>query len=250
MYQLLARRAIGRTESSHFGDFFPAQTILEPGPDISPAEQIYSNCRTTIPGAADHHVFFPAFFHLDTDTTTIESYASHDGRLLHKVPGSSVLNTADYGRWDGGCVFTHPNLVELPNGDWVLPYTGYTNPHKYPHGGETFNIGLAVWPRGRMVAIETIDSGGFTTPAFLAPGTRLRINAITKRVGSIQIEVADLEGNPIPGRSFQDNERITGDHFWTPVRWNSNETIGVQKKEPVVLRFRMNKARIYGLEFE
>jgi len=250
MYQLLARRAIGRTESADFRQFEPARTILEPGPEVPPTDQYYTNCRTSIPGAPDHHVFFPTVFHLDSDTTSVELYASYDGRLLHRIPGPPVLRTADYGQWDGGCIFAQPNLVELPDGSWALPYTGFPDPHKYPHGGATYNVGLAVWPKGRLVALEAQGEGAFTTPAILAAGTKLRINAVTKRVGYIRIEAANLSGKAIPGRSFQEAAPIKGDYFWGPVKWETTDNLGVQENEPVVLRFRMKMARLYGLEFE
>jgi len=60
MYQLYCRRAIGRTESRDFHSFAPAELIVEPGPMMPPTDQIYTNCRTTIPGAPDHHMMFPS----------------------------------------------------------------------------------------------------------------------------------------------------------------------------------------------
>jgi hypothetical protein len=250
MYQLLARRSIGRTENDVFNHFPPAQSILEPTPEMSPTDQIYTNCRTTIPGAPDQHVFFPTIFHLESDTTSVVFYGSYDGRLLHKLPGGPVLTTADYGQWDGGCVFAHPNLVELPDGSWALPYTGFPRPHKYPHANAPFDFGLAVWPKGRLVAICADDEGGFTTPAIMPPGTRVKINALTKRVGHVLVEAADLSGKPLPGRSFAEATPIKGDCFWTPVQWGSTEDLGVAADQPVVLRFRMKMAKFYGLEFE
>jgi hypothetical protein len=189
-------------------------------------------------------------FHLESDTTNVVLYGSYDGRSLHRIPGGPVLETADYGRWDGGCVFVQPNLVELPDGSWALPYVGYYSPHKYPDVEVQYDSGLAVWPKGRLVAIRADDEGGFTTPAFLAPGARLKINAVTRRVGSIKVEVADLDGNVIAGRSFDECKPLKGDHFWSPVQWEEAGDMGVRPGEPVVLRFRMKMARLYGLEFE
>jgi hypothetical protein len=250
MYQLQARRSIGRTESATFDHFPPAQTILEPTLDMAPSDQIYTNCRTTIPGAPDHHVFFPTVFHLASDTTSVEMYGSYDGRLLQRIPGGPVLETAGDGEWDGGCVFASPNLIEMPDGSWVLPYTGYDRPHKYPHANVPYEVGLAVWPKGRLVAIRADDVGGFTTPAFIAPGRRLRINALTERAGSIRVEVADLNGETIPGRSFDDCVDIRGDQYRTIVRWKTGDDLGVAAGEPVALRFRMTMASLYSLDFE
>jgi hypothetical protein len=148
-------------------------------------------------------------------------------------------------------VFASPNLVELPDGDWALPYTGYVYPHKYPRGAWGYDAGLAVWPKGRMVALEAKDHGEFTTVAVLAPGTKLRINAVTERAGQILVEVAGLDGKPIEGRTFADAVPIIGDQHRTVVTWKGGaDTIGIDAGKPVVFRFRMDKAKLYGLDFE
>ncbi|UCD27461.1 MAG: hypothetical protein JSV03_10080 [Planctomycetota bacterium] len=249
-HQFLGRRSIGRSESSNFREFPLSEVIIEPGCDMSPTDTYYTNCYTAIPGSPDHHLLFPAVYHQDRDTTSIELRASYDGKIWHRVPGSPVLKTAEFGAWDGGCIFTCPNLVELPNGDWALPYTGYVYPHKYPRGAWKYDVGLAIWPKGRLVALEAAEAGELTTAAMVAPGTRLRINAVTERAGSILVEAANLEGTPIPERSFGDAVPLIGDLFWTPVTWKGQEDLGVKEGEPVELRLRLNKAKVYGLQFE
>ena len=101
-----------------------------------------------------------------------------------------------------------------------------------------------------MIALEAPELGEFTTVAVLAPGTRLRVNAVTALAGYILIEAAGFDGTPLPGRSFADATPLEGDCFWEPVAWKSTNEIGVRAGEPVVLRFRMKMAKIYGLEFE
>ncbi len=250
MYQLYCRRAIGRTESGDFRAFDPAGVIVEPGPEMSPSDQIYTNCRTTIPGAPDHHLMFPTIFDLNSDTTRVEFMSSYDGRTWHRMPGGALLKTATFGQWDGGCVFASPNLVELPGGDWALPYTGYADPHKYPHGGVHYGIGLAIWPKGRLSAIVADDEGSFTTPPLIVPGKKLRMNAVAARNGHILVEAADLEGKPVDGRTFADAVAGMGDLHWTPVTWKEHADTGIQPGKPLVLRFRMKLAKIYGLQFE
>jgi hypothetical protein len=249
--QYMTRRAIGRTESTDFTKFPVSQTIIEPGPELPPTDTYYTNCFTTIPGAPDQRLMFPAIYHQDEDTTSIAMFASDDSQIWHRVPGPNVLDTAEeFGTWDGGCVFAAPNLIELPNGDWALPYTGYIYPHKYPRGAWGLDVGYALWPKGRLVALEAKERGQFSTVAILAPGAKLRINAVTARAGSILVEAAGLDGKPLPGRSFDDAVPIIGDQHRTIVKWNGADTHGVEVGKPIVLRFRMDKAKLYGLEFE
>jgi hypothetical protein len=219
--------------------------IFEPTPDMQPADVFYTNCRTSIPGAPDQHLMFPAVWHMDDDTTTITLLSSYDGRVWHRVPGPAVLGTAPFGQWDGGCIFADPNLVELPDGRFALPYAGYNVPHKYARAQWEFWPGYAVWPKGRIVALEAAERGEFTMLALMPPGRKLLINAITKRAGEIRVQV-----DGIAGRSLDDCDPIIGDQYRTPVTWKGKADLGHEEKKPIRLRFRMDKAQLFGLEFE
>ncbi|MBN1343811.1 MAG: hypothetical protein JXQ73_14100 [Phycisphaerae bacterium] len=246
----VARRSIGRTESDNFRDFPLSRIILEPGPSLLPSDTLYTNCKTTIPGAPDHHLLFPTVWHTSDDSCSVVVASSLDGKVWHYLPGEPVLETGPFGAFDGGCVFASPNLVELANGDFVLPYTGYIFPHKYPRGSWKFQTGYAVWPKGRLIALEAVDRGEFATVGVMPPGRKLRINALTKRAGSILVEVVGQNGQVDGDHSFGDCKTIIGDQHWTPVTWKGKDDLGFKEGEFIYLRFRMEKAQLFGLEFE
>lgn len=240
------RRAIGRSESNDFRQFPPSQLILETPPTMQPSEVLYTNCHTTIPGAPDQHVMFPAVWNASVnDTTRIVLASSHDGLNWHWVPGGDLLETAEHGQWNGGCVWASPNLIELPNGDWALPYSAHNIPHKYPRGQRKGGTGYAVWPKGRMVALEAPDQGQFTLITIINPGASLKVNAVSKRTGGIRVEVA---GDP--ERKFEKCDPLFGDRFWTPVSWQGKTDLGREKGKPVTLRFKLDQAELYGLQFD
>jgi hypothetical protein len=246
----MGRRAIGRTESKNFREFPLSQTIVETTPDMPPSDTYYTNGYTTIPGAPDHHLMFPTIWHQATDATTLTLFTSHDGKLWSKAPGPPILKTAEFGQWDGGSVFNAPYLLELPNGDWAMPYTGYIFPHKYPRGAWKYAVGLTVWPKGRLMALVADEKGEFATASIVAPGKTLRINAVTERAGSILVEAIDMNGKAMPGYKFDEAVPIVGDHFWTQVKWKGQEELGVEVGKPIAFRFRLDRAKIYGLEFK
>jgi hypothetical protein len=109
---------------------------------------------------------------------------------------------------------------------------------------------LAVWPGGRLIALEAPERGEFATVAIIPLGQKLFINALTQRAGSITIEAADIDGKPLPGRSFKDSIPVIGDHQKQQVRWKEHDNIGCSNGEGVILRFRMEKAKIFGLDFD
>ena len=244
------RRAIGRSESKDFKAFPLSEVIIEPGTDMKPTDSFYTNCRTAIPGAPDEHLMFPAMYHLSDDTTSIELHTSYDGKTWHRAPGGYILDVSTEGQWDSGCVFAVQSLVGLPNGTWVLPYVGFRYPHKFPRGAWSYDLGFMRWPKGRLMAIAAEDKGEFTTVAFVSPGDKLRINAVTRLAGGILIEACDFNGKPLAGHSFGDAVPIVGDHYRSLVTWKGHDTLGLKKGEPLVLRFRMDKAKIYALDFE
>jgi len=218
---------------------------------MPPSDLIYTNSYTTIPGAPDHHLMFPAIWHAAADdTTSIMLASSHDGKLWHFVPGGPVLETAPFGEWDGGCVFANVNLIELPDGAFALPYTGYIFPHKYPRGQLKYATGYALWPKGRLVALEAQDIGEFTTAQFFPPGRKMRINADVHRAGSIIVEVADQGYKTIEGRSFADCVPVIGDQFRTIVAWKNGDDLNHADGGAIMLRFKLDRAKLFGLEFE
>lgn len=242
----VGRRAIGRTESDDFRHFSPSRMILDPPPSMLPSETLYTNCYTTIPKAPGQHLMFPAVWNASIDDTTrIVMASSHDGQNWYWVPGGDILQTAEYGQWNGGCIWAEPNLIELPNGDWALPYSAHNVPHKYPRGQRKGGLGYAVWPKGRMIALEAVEHGQFTLMPIMNPGRALKINANTKRSGGVQVEVA---GDP--ERTFDKCKPLFGDLNWTTVTWGDKAEWGKQVGKPITLRFRLDKADLYGIEFE
>ena len=143
----------------------------------------------------------------------------------------------------------HPNLVELPGGDWALPYTGFNVPHKYPRVKAKRNSGYALWPKGRLMSLDADEQGFFQTLAIVPPRSHLHINAITPRAGSIRVEVCDTNGQVLPGRAFADSVPLMGDLHWAPVVWTEHDDMGVDPGAPVILRFGLDKVQLFGLEF-
>jgi hypothetical protein len=193
---------------------------------------------------------FPAIWHTASDTTGIALASSHDGKLWHFLPGPPVFSTGPFGAWDGGCVFAHPNLLELSDGRFALPYTGYNVPHKYPRGQWKFVPGYLIWPRGRLVSLDAAEFGAFATVGIIPPGRKVRLNAKTKRAGYILVEVADLNGEPLAGRSFSDASPVIGDNHAALLTWKGEDDLGHKEEEGIILRFRLEEACIFGLSFE
>lgn len=249
---MAGRRSIGRSETGDFRRFPVSECILTPGPDIlEPSDSLYTNGHTFVPFAPDQHLFFPTIWHQINDATSVAVASSLDGKLLHWLPGNPVLTTAAFEQWDGGCLFASGQLMELPDGRWILPYSASNVPHKYPRQGAIKSgLGFATWKRGRLVAVEAAERGQFTTFALMPPGRKIRLNALTARGGSVLVEVTDASRKSVPGRTFEDCKPIIGDQFKTPVTWKAGDDLGVPDSTPICLRFKLDQAKLYFVDFD
>jgi hypothetical protein len=100
------------------------------------------------------------------------------------------------------------------------------------------------------MGVEAQEKGEFATVAFLLPGKKLKINALTQRTGHIKVELVEFDGKPIEGYTFSDSDPIIGDKYWTEITWNGKAEFPVEPGTPIWFRFKLSQAKIYGLEFE
>ena len=245
----LGRRCIGRSETDDFGRFPIPENVLVPGAGEHPSDQWYTNARTTCPDAPDYHLMFPAMYSPSDDGTRIYTYASADGIVWTRVPGGPVISPGKWGDPDGGCIFAGCGLVQLPDERWALPCTTYVVPHKYPRNQPLGDIVHAVWDKGRLAAVEAAERGEFALMPIRATGTRIVLNVRTKHAGHVRVEAADEKGTALPGRGFEDADPIAGNFPAKEVTWRGQSTTGTEPGTPIVLRFRLHAAELFGVSF-
>ena len=68
-------------------------------------------------------------------------------------------------------------------------------------------------------------------------------------VGSVRIEVQDLQGNAWPGYGLKECPEIFGDEIEGVVRWPGGSDLSGVAGRPVRLRFAMKDADIYAFRF-
>ena len=254
----VGRRSIGRATSRDFRHFGKPEIVVSTGADMPPSHLFYTNGKTTLPGIPDNHVMFPWIWELESDGGSTWLLSSADGVFWSRVPGGPVVETGVPGSGDGGYVVASGNLLEYPGDRWGITYGGNPIPHKYP--GRDFDkrkglfpgvrgvSGMATWPRGRLVALECDGEGGFATVAVIPRGDRIRLNASVKPSGYIKVALRRLGKGDVPGRSFEDADRLVGDGLAMPVTWRGEDSLK-HEGAPVILRFQLRQAKLFGVEF-
>ena len=250
------RRSIGRSETKDFRNWPLAETVIHPGPDLHPSDDLYTNSKTLYPGTRDHHYMFPGLYHHADDSSDICAYTSVDTVSWTRIPGGSILSPADPRSWDAGFKTAGIDLVPLPGDKVGLPYHGARYPHKYPRNRNTLEKmkkAYALWPRERISALTADESGRFTTLPLLFDGRKLRLNYRTSQGGEIRVEAAESRQygggkDPLTGRSFSDCIPLVGDEMDGMVAWKGGEDLGHRDGQPVSLRFRMRSASLFAFE--
>ena len=249
---LFGRRGIGRIIAPEFRNWPQSDDLMWPGPDMAPDATWYANGKTRVPGTSDYHVMFPMQWRFLDDKFEFHLAASPDNLIWSHVPGGAICQVGDPGCWDGGTVLPGTGMVALPGDRWGLLFTGTHVPHKYPRRAPLGRIAWAWWRKGRLSALEAPEVGSFDLWSIQTDRRRVHLNFTTAPAGRIEVAVCGRwpGKKPVPGRGFEDCDRLVGDELDRPITWKGNPDIGTPQGEPVTLRFRMRTAKLYSVEFK
>lgn len=107
-----------------------------------------------------------------------------------------------------------------------------------------------VIPRHRFASVNAGARGGeFTTRPVKFAGDRLTLNYSTSAAGSVQVELQDEAGRPLPGYTLADSVLFFGDELSEEVRWKSGEDLSLLAGKPVRVRFVLKDADVYAMRF-
>lgn len=244
------RRTIGRTETDDFRRFPLPEELFWPGPSCAPYELWYANAKTMMPGTSDYHVMFPLRWSLPQDRFDFHLATSPDGIVWNFVPGGPVCEPGQPGDWDAGVVAPGLGLVPLPGNRIGILYAGTPVPHKYPRRPPMGALAWAWWPKGRLVALHAPLEGSFALYPLRFRGRRVHLNFRTAPAGYVQVEALGPKGAVLPGRTFSDCDRLTGDHLDHVITWRGEADLGHPDGSPVTLRFRLRSADLFSVEFK
>jgi hypothetical protein len=256
----VGRRSIGRAVSRDFRHFSKPEIVVGTGADMPPSHVFYTNGKTTLPGCPDNHVMFPWVWELENDGGAVWLFSSPDGWTWSRVPGGPIVSPGRWGESDGAFVTCTGNLLDYPGDRWGIGYSGSPIPHKYPgrdlsqrkglFPGVPGASGLAIWPKGRLVALQADDEGEFSTVFIVPPAERLRVNADVAPSGSLKVAVRVWGSrDDLPDRTWAKCDRLIGNSLAASVTWKGQDTIG-HNGCAIMLRVQMKQAKLFGFEFD
>ena len=92
------------------------------------------------------------------------------------------------------------------------------------------------------------EDGTFVTPTLETTARTLALN-VDAEAGEVRVAVERGDGTPFDGRAFDDCAPVAGDAFNAQLTWRGEQTLAPEWNGPIVLRFQLRDARVFGLEF-
>ncbi|MFN4260251.1 MAG: hypothetical protein ACK4RK_13220 [Gemmataceae bacterium] len=93
------------------------------------------------------------------------------------------------------------------------------------------------------------DGGELLTKPLRFSGEQLILNYSTSAVGSVQVEIQDMDGKPIPSYTLADAPELFGDAIEEAYRWKDAADVSKLVGKPVRLRFVLKDADVYSYRF-
>ena len=137
----------------------------------------------------------------------------------------------------------YPGLGFVPTGDNEMSL--YANQN---YGQPSAHLRRYVWRVDGLACVWAPASGGevVTTP-FVLSGTKICVNFSTSAAGSLQIEIQNGDGSPIPGYTLQDARVLIGNDIDRAVSWGDDSgDLEVLKGRTIRLRFVLSDAELYS----
>lgn len=101
-----------------------------------------------------------------------------------------------------------------------------------------------------FVSVNAPMSGGaLITQPITFTGNQLWLNFSTSAAGSVQVELQDQAGKPLPGYSLDDCDELFGDTLDRNVVWKSKPDLSKLVGQTVRLRFVLHDADVFSFQF-
>jgi len=246
-------RWIRRATSKDFVQWTPFENI---DCGETPFEHLYTSAITPYDRAPGTYLMFPSRYvpHRQADNeiartakpgvNDIAFMSSRDGLNFDRSfmeafirPGQEIENWRERGIYVGsGIIQASPGTMSL-----------YSRQHRYLPSVHIRRYSLRT---DGFVSVNAGYSGGeFVTSPFAFSGSELELNYSTSAVGSVQVEVQDEEGRPMPGLSLGDAPERFGDEVDGVYNWSGEGDLSQLAGTAIRLLFVLKDADLFAFRF-
>lgn len=104
-------------------------------------------------------------------------------------------------------------------------------------------------PDGFASVNAPYTGGEMLTKPITFSGKGLVINFATSAAGEVRVEIQDVAGAPLPGRTLEDSPSLIGNFIERDVTWKDGGDLAALAGTPIRLRFVMKDADLYAITF-
>lgn len=203
-----------------------------------PGEHIYTTLTHPYYRAPHIYIALPTRFFPDRGESTdiLFMTARGPGPFDRTFKGAFIRPGLDPARWGNRSNYAALNVV--PTGPEEMSI--YTTPfRRFTLRPDGFASVQAGWAEGEML-----------TRPLTFTGDRLFLNYATSAGGRIRVEIQSPDGRPLPGFELESCRPLVGDSLEQQVGWKRGGTLEQIKGRPVRLRFQLQEADLYALQFQ
>lgn len=226
----------------------------------APKQHLYTNAIVACPRAPHLFIGLPKRFvpgrnptkHATDGVSDCLLMTSRDGVNFRRWNEAFIRPGSQPGRWVSrnnlaawGIVTTKADVPDSPDELSIYITEAY-------YRGDGTRLRRYTLRLDGFVSVSASPEGGemITKPlVFDAEHANLFVSFATSAAGSIRCEVQTVEREPVPGFTLSDAMDIYGDEIDRKVTWKSGSELSVLAGTPVRLRFVMNDADLYSLQF-
>ena len=155
------------------------------------------------------------------------------------------------GTWNYGHLYAAWHLVETPAAlEGAPPELSLYATESAWTGTEALLRRYTLRLDGFVSVYAKAKGGELLTKPLRFEGDRLTLNFATSAIGSVQVEIQDANGKPVPGFTLADCPPLFGDTVERSVTWKGGPDVSRLAGQPVRLRFVMKDADLYSFQFE
>ena len=226
--------------------------------DGIPLDHLYTNATMPCPGAEHILLSFPMRFVPERTVENLKPYMEYPG---DGISDAVFLTSRDGVHWDRTFMeaWVRPGVEER---NWThrnqTPAVGLftTGPKEWSmylsehYGWDTCGLRrVTIRPHG-FSSIRTGYKGGeLVTKSLNFSGSTLFLNYSTSAVGSISVEIQDMDGHSLDGFNLGDMAPMFGDELDAPVLWKSSTNLSQLNGKPIRIKFQLKDADLYSLRF-
>lgn len=247
-------RRIARSESRDFINWSPSQMVFAADAIDQKSRggrpQFYGMGTTVYEGI---YIGLPwMFWENSSNRLDVQLASSRDGiHWRRSGDRKTLIPNGPKGTWDGGCIFTAAQPLQVKDDTIYIYYSGLSLDHEEarpsrrerPEYGES-SIGVATLRRDGFVSMRAGKTPGQVLTRVLKwpAGRRLHVN-VDARKGQLRVAVLGEDGQSLAG--FEQSRVVSGDHTDVTIQW-----AGADGKSPssrlVQLRFELTDADLYS----